>query len=153
HNLLEIEDSLSGYENAQILEVYFFFKGTIFLRNLVVESDEDILSILEYLKESLGKIEIRKVTHNKIISIVNHSKLEEPSGLVRLEEFWGDVVSYVIKYIDNKNRSNELLIVGDAKYKSGEMESEIQKYLSGITITGVEEYKDCWIKRKMNTVR
>lgn len=148
YNLLEIEDFLSSYENAQILEVCFFKRGAIFLRNLVVESDEEISSILEYLRESLGEIELLRVTHSNIISIVNHSKLEEPSGIVRLDAFWGDVVSYVIKYIDSKNKSNELLIIGDIEYERGEMEAELQKYLSGITITGAEEYKDCWIKRK-----
>ncbi|HAP3815511.1 TPA: hypothetical protein IUT93_002872 [Enterococcus faecalis] len=113
-----------------------------------MESDEEISSILEYLRESLGEIELLRVTHSNIISIVNHSKLEEPSGIVRLDAFWGDVVSYVIKYIDSKNKSNELLIIGDIEYERGEMEAELQKYLSGITITGAEEYKDCWIKRK-----
>ncbi|MDA3973005.1 hypothetical protein PF023_03015 [Enterococcus thailandicus] len=146
--MLEIKEILRNHENAQIVDIYFSKNNVTFFRTLIGEANEDIYSILEYLEDSIEEIEIQTFCCGKIMSIVNQSKLNSPSGNIRLEEFWGDVTCYIIEYVDSQTNIDGFLIVGDVEYEPNELENILKKYINDITIKKIEVFRDSWIKRR-----
>lgn len=146
--MIKTEDFLCNHNNAVLIDVCFFRNNDRFRRRLVVEAHEEIDSILSYLQISLGEIVIGTVSCIRVVCLVNHEKLNKPSGIVLLEEYWGDAVLYVINYKDIHGNIDGFLVVGDENYESNELENKIKKTVKGINIDKIEEYHECWVKRQ-----
>jgi hypothetical protein len=97
-NLKTNKQTLEKIRKARMVNVRFFSDkaGNTLERALIIDMDEKIEDVMNYLEESIDNINIIHYTTKDIYSIVNISELEDIHDYVKLEHYWGDVISYVI---------------------------------------------------------
>lgn len=94
--MLQTRINFSGQKNATMLTVRFFSNktNTILERNLIVDQEDDRQSVLDYLAESLGEINILQYSSKNVLCIAERSRLEKAGGTHRLEHF-GEMSSVI----------------------------------------------------------
>ena len=148
--MLQTRINFSGQKNATMLTVRFFSNktNTILERNLIVDQEDDRQSVLDYLAESLGEINILQYSSKNVLCIAERSRLEKAGGTHRLEHFWGDVISYIVECVDKSGIHYDLHVIGNVDSDDEEIMWAINEMSDELSIINIYEYKDCWLKRE-----
>lgn len=148
--MLQTRINFSGQKNATMLTVRFFSNktNTILERNLIVDQKDDRQSVLDYLAESLGEINILQYSSKNVLCIAERSRLEKAGGTHRLEHFWGDVISYIVECVDKSGIHYDLHVIGNVDSDDEEIMRAINEMSDELSIINIYEYKDCWLKRE-----
>ena len=142
--MLQTRINFSGQKNATMLTVRFFSNktNTILERNLIVDQEDDRQSVLDYLAESLGEINILQYSSKNVLCIAERSRLEKAGGTHRLEHFWGDVISYIVECVDKSGIHYDLHVIGNVDSDDEEIMRAINEMSDELSIINIYEYKD-----------
>lgn len=82
--MLQTRINFSGKKNATMLTVRFFSNktNTILERNLIVDQEDDRQSVLDYLAESLGEINILQYSSKNVLCIAERSRLKKQEARI-----------------------------------------------------------------------
>ncbi|MDB1695466.1 hypothetical protein ABG980_17230 [Enterococcus casseliflavus] len=148
-NLKTNKQTLEKIRKARMVNVRFFSDkaGNTLERALIIDVDEKIEDVLNYLEESIDNINIIHYTTKDIYSIVNISELEDIHDYVKLEHYWGDVISYVIEYKDCFGFTDELCLVANIDCDNNDLITAVNNLNESFEVVNIYEYRDCWVKR------
>ncbi|MGM0314346.1 hypothetical protein IGK61_001851 [Enterococcus sp. AZ063] len=143
------KQTLEKIRKARMVNVRFFSDkaGNTLERALIIDVDEKIEDVLNYLEESIDNINIIHYTTKDIYSIVNISELEDIHDYVKLEHYWGDVISYVIEYKDCFGFTDELCLVANIDCDNNDLITAVNNLNESFEVVNIYEYRDCWVKR------
>lgn len=148
-NLKTNKQTLEKIRKARMVNVRFFSDkaGNTLERALIIDMDEKIEDVMNYLEESIDNINIIHYTTKDIYSIVNISELEDIHDYVKLEHYWGDVISYVIEYKDCFGFTDELCLVANIDCDNYDLITAVSNLNESFEVVNIYEYRDCWVKR------
>ncbi|WP_115232387.1 hypothetical protein [Enterococcus casseliflavus] len=148
-NLKTNKQTLEKIRKARMVNVRFFSDkaGNTLERALIIDMDEKIEDVMNYLEESIDNINIIHYTTKDIYSIVNISELEDIHDYVKLEHYWGDVISYVIEYKDCVGFTDELCLVANIDCDNNDLITAVSNLNESFEVVNIYEYRDCWVKR------
>ncbi|EME3549984.1 hypothetical protein QUO95_002526 [Enterococcus faecium] len=148
-NLKTNKQTLEKIRKARMVNVRFFSDkaGNTLERALIIDMDEKIEDVMNYLEESIDNINIIHYTTKDIYSIVNISELEDIHDYVKLEHYWGDVISYVIEYKDCFGFTDELCLVANIDCDNNDLITAVSNLNESFEVVNIYEYRDCWVKR------
>lgn len=148
-NLNTNKQTLEKIRKARMVNVRFFSDkaGNTLERALIINMDEKIEDVMNYLEESIDNINIIHYTTKDIYSIVNISELEDIHDYVKLEHYWGDVISYVIEYKDCFGFTDELCLVANIDCDNNDLITTVNNLNESFEVVNIYEYRDCWVKR------
>jgi uncharacterized protein (UPF0147 family) len=148
-NLKTNKQTLEKIRKARMVNVRFFSDkaGNTLERALIIDMDEKIEDVMNYLEESIDNINIIHYTTTDIYSIVNISELEDIHDYVKLEHYWGDVISYVIEYKDCFGFTDELCLVANIDCDNNDLITAVSNLNESFEVVNIYEYRDCWVKR------
>jgi hypothetical protein len=143
------KQTLEKIRKARMVNVRFFSDkaGNTLERALIIDMDEKIEDVMNYLEESIDNINIIHYTTKDIYSIVNISELEDIHDYVKLEHYWGDVISYVIEYKDCFGFTDELCLVANIDCDNNDLITAVSNLNESFEVVNIYEYRDCWVKR------
>ncbi|GEB30303.1 Uncharacterised protein [Enterococcus casseliflavus] len=143
------KQTLEKIRKARMVNVRFFSDkaGNTLERALIIDMDEKIEDVMNYLEESIDNINIIHYTTKDIYSIVNISELEDIHDYVKLEHYWGDVISYVIEYKDCVGFTDELCLVANIDCDNNDLITAVSNLNESFEVVNIYEYRDCWVKR------
>jgi hypothetical protein len=148
-NLKTNKQTIEKIRKARMVNVRFFSDkaGNTLERALIIDMDEKIEDVMNYLEESIDNINIIHYTTKDIYSIVNISELEDIHDYVKLEHYWGDVISYVIEYKDCFGFTDELCLVANIDCDNNDLITAVSNLNESFEVVNIYEYRDCWVKR------
>ncbi|MFJ3331453.1 MULTISPECIES: hypothetical protein [unclassified Enterococcus] len=148
-NLNTNKQTLEKIRKARMVNVRFFSDkaGITLERALIIDTDENIDDVMNYLEESIDNINIIHYATKDVYSIVNISELEDIHDYVKLEHYWGDVISYVIEYKDCFGFTDELCLVANIDCDNNDLITAVNNLNESFEVVNIYEYRDCWVKR------
>lgn len=143
------KQTLEKIRKVRMVNVRFFSDkvGNTLERALIIDLDEKIEHAMNYLEESIDNINIIHYTTKDVYSIVNISELEDIHNHVKLEHYWGDVISYVIEYKDCFGFTDEICLVANIDCDNNDLITAVSNLNESFEVVNIYEYRDCWVKR------